>query len=335
MLSVIVPTYNNARYIKKAIESVFCNTKYNIEMIIINDKSEDETEEILKDYNRENTKINIINLEKNMGVSYCRNLGIKNAKGKYIAFLDADDYIEYGMYDKAIEMIEKESADICICNYYEIFGDIKINSKYKYNNLQNDKDKVIKLMLDDKISMAVWDKIILKEKLEKMKFNTNIKVGEDIIFSIELLKNIDKIILLDECLYNYVQNEVSVMHKPSSDMIKLASIDKYINKETKEYLDNNYHDEFEIFKNVFLVKAIHAISQCDSRYMGEKYKFLKQICDKNKLKDVIRTNEISFSVRVEICILKLFGVRFHLLMYPMYAKIKRLTRGKNNERRNK
>ena len=108
--SIIVPNYNNGKYLQACIESILIQDYKNYEIIVIDDNSQDESLKILENY-KLNPKLKVLKLNKNKGPSFCRNIGIRISKGKYIAFLDSDDYWEPNKLSTQINYIKKNSYD--------------------------------------------------------------------------------------------------------------------------------------------------------------------------------------------------------------------------------
>ena len=113
MISVVIPTYNREKTIKRAIDSILNQTYKDIEIIIVDDCSKDNTEEIIKQY--KDNRIKYIKLDKNSGACAARNKGIELAKGQYIAFQDSDDYWKSDKLEKQLENMKKEKSDIDFC----------------------------------------------------------------------------------------------------------------------------------------------------------------------------------------------------------------------------
>ena len=135
-VSVIVPIYNTEKFLRKCIESIVNQTLQEIEIILINDGSTDNSHNICLEYTEKYPeKIRYIN-NKNIGCSATRNLGIELANGEYIAFVDSDDYIEKEMYEEMYTKTLKEKSDIVICGFNYIFSDKKTlfipENKYEY-----------------------------------------------------------------------------------------------------------------------------------------------------------------------------------------------------------
>ena len=118
-VSVIIPVYNVEKYIRKCIESVCGQTYRNLEIILIDDGSPDKSGEICDEYAAADSRIKVIHLE-NGGVSRARNIGLDMATGKYIGFVDSDDYIRPGMYETLVDNMEKENVDTVICGFISV-----------------------------------------------------------------------------------------------------------------------------------------------------------------------------------------------------------------------
>ena len=110
LVSIITPAYNAEKYIKDTIASVIAQTYTNWEMIIVDDSSNDNTNEIIKEYQQKEKKIRLITLLKNQGVANARNIAIQNARGRYIAFLDSDDIWEKEKLEKQINFMRKNNV---------------------------------------------------------------------------------------------------------------------------------------------------------------------------------------------------------------------------------
>ena len=124
LVSIIIPAYNAEKYIDKCLQSVLSSTYNNLEIIFVDDKSEDNTLEIARGF--QDARLSIIAQENRGGVSQARNIGINKAKGDYIAFVDADDWISSTMIEKLLLPAEKYNSDITICNHFEVYEkDIK------------------------------------------------------------------------------------------------------------------------------------------------------------------------------------------------------------------
>lgn len=181
-VSIITPVYNSEKYVKETIESVLSQTYKNFELILINDKSTDNSLDICNSY--KDDRIKHINLEKNVGVCRARNIAIENACGRYIAFLDSDDIWDKNKLEEQIKFMKENNAEISCTEYERInetgkkIGYISVKEKISYNDmLKNnyvgclsviyDKDKIGKMyfeQINKNEDYLLWLKIVKKTK---------------------------------------------------------------------------------------------------------------------------------------------------------------------------
>ena len=232
MISVIVPIYNAEISIKKCIESILNQTKKELEIILINDGSTDNTEEIIKTFKDKRIKYY---KNKNQGIGKTRNFGIDKATGEYIMFLDSDDYMSNDecelLYKKSLE----DDLDICICDFYRVYDDRKEETKlpnFKSSSLKENPDIITE-------NLNPWGKIFSKKLIKdnNIRFVENLKY-EDAPFVIEALCNAKKIGKVNKPLHYYVihnNSETTVRDERCFDILKIVDkIRKYTND--KEYL---------------------------------------------------------------------------------------------------
>lgn len=237
--SLIIPAYNAEKTIDRCIKSVLKQTYKNYELIVVNDGSKDGTKKICDKYcNKDN--VVIIN-QKNRGVSYSRNVGIKNASGKYIIFIDSDDYIDEKMLEIYDDITKNEPIDLIISNIVlttELENLICYNKKIKSGNITK---KYIKdnINLLYKIGMlnSPCSRCYLKEKIVHL-FDCNISLGEDLLFNLNFIKKINKIYYTDNVLYYYVkENNNSLSSKYRENGLQI--------------LTNVYYQTITILKELF------------------------------------------------------------------------------------
>lgn len=208
MLSVIIPAYNVEKYIERCINSVLNQQLKNIEIIVIDDGSKDKTSEICLKI-CENNKNIVYKKVENGGCSAARNLGISIAKGKYIAFLDSDDWVDSDMYINMLEEAEKKQADIVICGFKKLNEHKNLLSTVKVPKKET-KNEYIDCTTEWFSSPC--NKIYKKDLLEKnsIKFLLNIYTGEDMFFNFISFFYSENIVSLDKPFYNYFMNQNSV-----------------------------------------------------------------------------------------------------------------------------
>lgn len=216
-ISIVIPIYNiKEEYIKRCINSVVNQTYKNIEIILIDDGSEKQYKEIYKKLTIDK-RIKLIT-QKNQGVSVARNNGIKKSTGKWIMFVDADDYLELNSCDKFIKRIKKYGdADIFIAKPYVIEYDKKIScvNYYKKDKIiseTKDREELLASSLSSNSKYqyceAPWAKLFKRKFIIKnsLHYNKDLKIGEDLLFNFESYTYADQIIYVDEFVYNYYLN---------------------------------------------------------------------------------------------------------------------------------
>ena len=178
-ITVIVPSYNKKPYISKCIKSVINQTFENWNLIIIDDCSNDGTQEVLKQFET-SKKVEIILLKKNKGPSFCRNLGLRLTKSEYVAFLDADDFWDLNKLENQINFMKKENTNLSYTDYYSIRDNILIKKTNLPSNL-NYKDFI------KNSSINTCTMIIKRSLIGNLKFK-KIDLLEDYIFKCEVLR---------------------------------------------------------------------------------------------------------------------------------------------------
>lgn len=214
-ISIIVPVYNVEQYLKKCIDSILSQTFTNFELILVDDGSTDESGKICDYYARLDNRVKVIHKE-NGGLSSARNVGLEVAKGKYIGFVDSDDYISKFMFQKLYESLVENNCDISICDYTEVFQDngTIYNEKVGGGKLILNNIEALEKIYKEKgwLYVVAWNKLYKKELFNGLIFPVG-KVHEDEMIAHELLYRSNKIIFVEEKLYYYLQRENSIMGK--------------------------------------------------------------------------------------------------------------------------
>ena len=201
-VSVIVPVYNVERYIRKCLESLVNQTLYDMEIIIVNDGSTDLSKNIIEEYTNQYSNVKYYKKE-NGGLSDARNYGMKYATGEYVAFLDADDYIDAKTYEIMYEKAQKENSDIVECNFYWVYG------KRKKKDIGEKYDGKTEMM--EKARVVAWNKLYRRELIENLQieFPKGLQY-EDVEFFYKLVPYIEKVSFVKEPLIYYIQRKDSL-----------------------------------------------------------------------------------------------------------------------------
>lgn len=217
-ISIIVPIYNNEKYCSKCIKSIVDQTYRNIEILIIDDGSTDNSLKICKEYAQKDNRIKVIHKE-NGGLSTARNLGLDNVTGEYIAFIDSDDYIHPKMIERLHSALISTKADISVCNLKYVDEDGKKIKYYPNHIIKNeilDRNTVFVKSLEDfgYYYTIVWNKLYKKRLWSQYRFPIA-KFHEDDFCFHHILEQCNKICCVEECFYYYVQHKGSIMAEPS------------------------------------------------------------------------------------------------------------------------
>lgn len=196
LVSVIVPVYNVEKYVGKMLDSLLAQNYKNLEIICVDDGSTDASLNILKKYMYRDSRIKIIE-KTNSGVSDARNIGIENAKGKYIYFCDADDILHITLISTLVALIK--NADLAYVDFVRNEGEFKQLD----GEINQDRDDFCEVILND--NGYLWNKIFVTEiiKIHTLRFDRNIAICEDEVFIFNYLQYINKIKYNPSCLYFY------------------------------------------------------------------------------------------------------------------------------------
>ena len=205
LISIIIPIYNCERYLRRCLESILVQTYRNLEILLIDDGSTDNSGFICDQYAEIDNRVRVFHI-KNAGVSNARNLGIEKARGEYIGFVDADDYIDFDMYEKLLEEAIRDDADMVFCGFkrFETEGEF-ITEKSGIEDFVKEKDlsHFIVANFNKTIMGAVWRILFKKVFVAKFHFETSIVLGEDLLFVLEAATNTSKISCISDAPYNY------------------------------------------------------------------------------------------------------------------------------------
>ncbi len=256
-VSIIVPVYNVEKYIDKCLSSLVNQTLKDIEIIVVDDDSPDNSKTIIDKYVKKYPKKVRYFHKENGGQGSARNLGLSKAKGDYIAYVDSDDYIEPDMMEKMYNKAIQDNSDIVICGNREVDTsgkELNINLSTVYNN-----------PIIDSIygNMAVWNKIYKKDILKDMLFREKLWY-EDIDFTTKLILSTDKISFINEPLYNYLVRSGSTMNNKNykRNLELLNAFDEMIKyfKSKKTYKKNYDELEFIAFYHIYVMGIGRIIS---------------------------------------------------------------------------
>ncbi len=250
-VSVIVPVYNVEKYLEKCLESLVNQTLKEIEIIVVNDGTKDNSGEIIDKYAKKYPNKVKGYTKENGGLSSARNYGLQYATGEYIAFVDSDDWVELDMYEKMYHKAKEKNFDIVVCNLSYVYEDKKVKA---YSNVKNDltkREEIKNAMLD--IYPAAWNKIYKKDLFKnKVEFKKGVWF-EDVEFLYRLFPYINSIGKVDDFLYNYLQRS--------------GAITSTFDKRLFDYI-NNWNGIIDYYKTHNLYEEYKAeLEYCYVRYL--------------------------------------------------------------------
>lgn len=236
-ISIVIPVYNSEKYLDRCFKSILDNKYDNLEVIIINDGSSDNSQDKIDEYVKKYPKIFKSINQKNQGIGATRNNGIKESTGKYIMFIDNDDFIDEDYISTHVKHIQKEDYDVVISGYKRVtetktLFSVSLNDKYPWSKY---------------VSIAPWGKIYKREFLLKNNIKFMITpIGEDVYFNLQVNTISNKIKVIDYKGYNWYLNTKSVTNTITNkikkiDVINLLNehykvIEKNINDDNKDLL---------------------------------------------------------------------------------------------------
>ena len=238
LISIIVPVYNVEKYLKKCFYSILNQSYKNLEVILVNDGSTDNSGKICDELSREDSRIKVYHKD-NGGLSDARNYGVAKANGEYVGFVDSDDYIDQYMYENLYKAIRKYNTQIAECGITRVYKNNKLRPHYdgEEYSLVVDREGYLKEYLENrKVYGAAVCKLLSIDLAKVLKFPDG-KVYEDVFYTLELLKKVDKYTLISGNYYYYYirGNSITTKTFSSRDMDYIEIIDKI-----GEYTLNNY-----------------------------------------------------------------------------------------------
>ena len=213
LISVIVPVYNVEKYLEECLDSIQCQTYKNIEVLLVNDGSTDNSEEICERFCRQDSRFHLINQE-NKGLSGARNRGMSESKGEFITFVDSDDVIKEDMLEQLVEQVTSEEIDIVECWYSNDQKELAILSPENVKIIfqGNTKEALVSLCRDNIVRLNAVAKLFRREVILKFPFLEGL-FYEDVYGGMGILKHIHKMVKIDYIGYYYRVRPGSIMNR--------------------------------------------------------------------------------------------------------------------------
>lgn len=324
-ISVIIPVYNTEKYLKKCLDSVIKQTYSNIEIIIINDSSIDNSINILRNYENKNNVI-IINLLKNVGIGAIRNIGIKQSTGEYITFIDSDDWIEIDYLEKNLSYFNLDNSIDIVCTGLKLVDPdnniIRIDSS-KNDLLISKKESMYYLFSDSLIKAYIPGKFYKKKLFNGITFKEN-RYFEDTASTHLIFQNASKIYLNTFSLYNYLKRNDSITGQSDLNKNYIAKRDFYLSLHERVQFCLNFYSNEKLLISETCNRAIY--SGFDYIYFSIYHNFIdneiiNKICENLINYPFKKSNMISIKTKFLYLIL-LFNKTFFLKIVQFLIKIK-------------
>jgi len=317
-VTVIVPVYNVEKYLPKCIESILTQSYNEIELILINDGSNDRSGNICDVYAAQDTRIKVIHQE-NRGLSGARNAGLDIAQGDYIGFVDSDDYVDPNMYTLMVQAIENSNADLVACTAVIVSESGRfirnLTKKCKSISRLSRKEALLVFPSTNVISNSACDKLFSASIIKNIKFDPKIRVSEDNPFVCEVLVNINSIILIPNQLYFYVMRKESITNSDfNSKNLDVIEAEK---KCIKLY-EKNQPDLVKLMTDRFVVGMLHMLVVATEKKTTKNN--IDTLCfELNKYKDYKFSGRFIDHIKIFVYF-KLNSIKLMLLL----KKIKRI-----------
>ncbi len=295
-VSVVVPVYNVEGDIRACVESIIGQTYKEWELWLIDDGSKDESPAICDEYEKLDSRIHVVH-KKNAGVSAARNSGLNCATGEYVLFVDSDDYLEKNTIQTLVNTAQKAEADIVICGFfYWVMRNKTVVKNVPTCSYEGSGTEFLEKHFIDVFQKEFfnppWNKLIRRNILEQngIRFNEQFSICEDMAFSIQTLEKCNKIVILQEALYNYIYKEQgNLVHKFHENYYEALSffdecVCEYVTSGNADASIKREMQDFFTKKTLMYLRKIYRDSDYDNK---KKYQELCRICEDNRFRKYI------------------------------------------------
>lgn len=308
LITIIVPIYNVKPYLSRCIESIINQDYKKLEIILVDDGSTDKSGNICDEYAKKDKRIIVIHQE-NQGLSCARNNGTRISKGKYIAYIDSDDYIELDYISYLYKLIKDNKADISACAH----------NKHRYIETVYEKDELYPALLTSKIAFSAWSKLVKASimKDNNIYFPVN-EIYEDQKWIYYLLEHTNRVVIGSESKYHYTYRQNSIFNTKSLQNKKIlinrvCEMHNFIKERHPEYLSLSYIKYIRELTYNFL-------SFSRTKELETLKKEIYSLIKKNRNKIILK-KEVNLFLRLEVLV-SYFGYNFfklyNYLLFPIY-----------------
>lgn len=323
MISIILPIYNAQDYIRRCVESIQDQTYKNWELVIIDNGSTDDSYVICREYAREDSRIEVVHQYQNKGVSVARNLGLERASGEFITFIDADDWVQKNYLQELLSTQKEHEADMVVCGYkmmeireQETEEKEEEGRTYPHRHMSVE-EYFSEYMLEG--NTHCWGVLYRRRKIEGVHFENKVTIGEDLLYLIDSVVLMDKIVVTDYSGYRYFSNPKGAMLKKFTH----SYMDQLICwQRAKEELTKPYPALEDKINSIIVVSAILVIGKISELSAKEQedcrddYEQCLEVVKKyGRMNKIRRYLPTGYALKVFILIIaprlymKLYGIR--------------------------
>ena len=319
LVSIVVPVYNAEAYLDDNINSILGQTYRNIQVILVDDGSKDNSATICKAFCESDSRV-VYHYKNNGGVSSARNCGIEIASGDYVMFVDSDDTVKPYCVERLVEALETTQSDLCICGYDVLTVDSEVQIPAPADRISG-KEPIAKYFANHflkGVTSSVWGKLYKKDLISEG-FQTDFTMAEDLLFNLRYFQNIGSCCVISDCLYQY--NQVN----PYSLMKNYKKV--YFSQNKAVYLSwLNWLDELQLDK-AFKTNVYKRISEALINYIvfvvmqdcgNERVNAIRKTYD-DIMRNAVQCSVGSFPIHQKI-MLKLYEKK-HYTALVCYVKV--------------
>lgn len=316
LISVVVPVYKVEEYLNRCVDSIIVQTYKNLEIILVDDGSPDNCGQICDDYAKKDRRIKVIHKE-NGGLSDARNNGIELSKGKYITFIDSDDYIENNYISVLYKSISSNNTDIAISSHKVVYDNgVVINKATEEESVLKPKEVLKRILYDDGIDLSAWSKLYKKELFDDIKYPKG-RLFEDAATTYKLIDKSNKISICSFPTYNYIirNNSITNVRFTTKKMDLITSTE-----EMTDYVKIKYPDLKQAADRRLMYAYLSTLSQLamsDKTFPEEEEKIIRYI-KKNGNKQLMDKN-VPLRDKIGILCARV-GFDFYKIVWSIYTK---------------
>ena len=339
-VSVIVPIYNVEQYLKRCIDSLLAQSLKEIEIILVDDGSPDKCPEICDQYGTEYKNIIVIH-KKNAGLGMARNTGLEVARGKYVAFVDSDDYVDKEMYEKLYHIAEEKKADIVISGGFisELPHKTTVTRETQTTQVfSGEKRKELSLKMTGSLPKHIWDyeyamSVCKGIYLRNVILDNNIRfvserelISEDLLFHYDVFEHANQVIIIPDCFYHYCLNIFSITKTYCPNRFQRnIQFYRHIVSLLKE---RDYPDVGKLYASRLLIAsarvAIEHVVMYSNKSYRQKIQEIERICAEAIFEEVLNTYPIcklpikqcaiTYAMKLKCCTVIYWLVKFNKLI---------------------